>query len=101
MQTIVIRGTDGKWFETSGNLPPITPSDRPPYYGLRADLRVRRAADSRVVGLEALEFTASQSGTGASVSTSLEVPEGRQVVVGRATLGESAIILVMNARFID
>jgi len=39
------------------------------------------------------------AGNGASVSGNVDIPQGQQVVVGKATLGDKALILVMSAKF--
>jgi hypothetical protein len=33
------------------------------------------------------------------ISGDVEIPQGQQVVVGKATMGERALILVMTAKF--
>jgi hypothetical protein len=34
-----------------------------------------------------------------TVSTDVDVPQGQQVVVGKATMGDRAMILVMTSKF--
>jgi len=36
-----------------------------------------------------------------TITTDVEIPAGQQVVVGKATLGANAVILVMSAKFLD
>lgn len=36
-----------------------------------------------------------------TIRTTVEIPAGQQIVVGKATLGDNALILVMSAKFVD
>ncbi len=44
-------------------------------------------------------FPGDNSGPRAGISGDVEIPQGQQVVVGKATMGDRALILVMTAKF--
>jgi hypothetical protein len=58
------------------------------------DMTFRLQAERNTPGVTAAPF-------GVSISTDVEVPRGQQVVVGKATYGDKAYILVMSAQFPD
>ncbi len=39
--------------------------------------------------------------TDVSIGTDVEIPSGTQVVVGKSTIGDSALFLVMTAKFLS
>ena len=39
--------------------------------------------------------------TEVSIGTDVEIPSGTQVVVGKSTIGDSALFLVMTAKFLN
>jgi len=99
VETLVVRGVDGHRIQSTGNVPSIVEGTEYASYQLLSTLQVRT---DEVLGLQDMEFSVySRSGIGTSINTSLEIPAGRHVVVGRGTFGTSAIVLVMNVRFVD
>lgn len=86
--TAVARGIDGYGLDFRGMTNIMTPA-----------LTIREGADP-VVHLERLNVTTN----GASFSTSVDVPVGGQVVVGKATAitdKRNPVVLVMTARILD
>jgi hypothetical protein len=102
LDTLVIRAVDGTPVASEGQLPIIADNPRPAPYSFRGFVRVRTSGDGEsVMSLENLDFTTSIVGTAASIRTEVDVPVGQQVVVGKATINEGAIVLVLNARFLE
>lgn len=118
LETQFVRGSDGREVKTSGNLPGLSPAAFSPAvqkynvpYSFYAVFRLRtgeRNVPSLV--LEKMNFsvqlpTVTQPGNVQYVSSGLQsdvdVPFGQQVVVGKTTVGESPLILVMSAKFPD
>jgi len=63
------------------------------------DLRAASAGSATVVHLQRFNFEAITPREGIpSVSTELDIREGEQVVVGTATFGDRALVLVLSAR---
>jgi hypothetical protein len=97
LETIIIRGIDRYQATTNGSLP-INGG----IYRFSGRLRVRGAGQAEeVLGLENMQFGMTTPEGNAAINTSLEVPAGRQVVVGRAALGSGAVVLVMSVDFLD
>jgi hypothetical protein len=114
LDTQIVRGIAGRRLNTSGNLPGLADdvsAPLPPTYSFVTTLQVRSPGDS--VALQQLRFTVtkptfisgdqSKQGTGwqnvhVEINTDVEVPAGQQVVVGKTTVGKSALILVISAR---
>jgi len=38
---------------------------------------------------------------GVAIATDVEIPRGQQIVIGKATVRENALILVMSAKVLD
>ncbi|HYR86399.1 MAG TPA: hypothetical protein VE422_20095 [Terriglobia bacterium] len=97
------RGTDGRDIQLRGALPiaiPTLPNAQAgpanPNYLLQGRFRIENS-DSKT---PTLRFTSMQF-TLASVMimTDVEIPQGQQIIVGKASMGDRAFILVMSARF--
>lgn len=66
------------------------------------DLRAASAGSATVVHLQRFNFEAITPREGnPSVSTELDIREGEQVVVGTATFGDRALVLVLSARVLS
>ena len=113
LDTIVIRGSDGQATQTQGALPLLPDALAQSFYTFRTQLSVR-ISDGKdpSVRLNEMRFNVrvpirqaltgpSFSYTDASIDTDLEVPRGQQVVVGKTTVGDRAMILVINAKVVD
>ena len=73
---------------------------------MRGALHVTSASDeSRVVRFENFSFSTQMRVGGENhniqISTSIEIAEGQQAVVGKAAVGDSALILVMSTKLIN
>ena len=109
----VVRTQDGGHVAASGNVPALINDDIPlgnrpiPWYDFQSEfLRIRSAEKDDVISLTRMRFSVTvptfyQGGWHnqiVSINTDLDVPVGQQVVVGKTTVGKSALILVINAR---
>jgi hypothetical protein len=101
VDTLIARGTDRRNPPTSlmGTLPTGIG------YNFNARMRIE-SQQGKVprVRLDDMNFRlqgAAPAAFGVSISTDVEVPRGQQVVVGKATYGDKAYILVMSAQFPD
>jgi len=101
IDTLIARGTDRRNAPTSlmGTLPTGIG------YNFSARMRIE-SQEGKVprVRLDDMNFRlqgAAPGGFGVSISTDVEVSRGQQVVVGKATYGDKAYILVMSAQFPD
>lgn len=108
VDTLIARGTDRRNAPTSlmGTLPTGIG------YNFNARMRIE-SQEGKVprVRLDEMNFRlqgerntpggATPAPFGVSISTDVEVPRGQQVVVGKATYGDKAYILVMSAQFPD
>ncbi len=101
VDTLIARGTDRRNAPTSlmGTLPTGIG------YSFSARMRIEsQEGKAPWVRLDDMNFRlqgAAPGGLGVSISTDVEVPRGQQVVVGKATYGDKAYILVMSAQFPD
>jgi len=75
-----------------------TPRDTP--YNFNANLNIGMEAAMPSVRLSRLNFYLTL-GNGISITTDVDVPQGKQVVVGRATAGDRAYILVVSAKVLN
>lgn len=107
--TLVARGGEDRYTKMMGVLPPFTNGGAGADYQFAAYFQVQNPDQKEpVLRLREMRFSAAVSvpaGNGnfrradAAVATDVDIPRGQQVVVGKATVGESAIILVMTAKF--
>jgi hypothetical protein len=78
--------------------PPPGQLPRDTNYNFRADVRIDNGeAAAAPVRLSFLNF---QIGT-MYIRTDVDIPQGKQVVVGRATSGDRAFILVVSAKILN
>ncbi|HEY2379939.1 MAG TPA: hypothetical protein VGK48_02040 [Terriglobia bacterium] len=71
-----------------------------PSYGFSASFQiVNPDGKGQVLRLDNMSFQLSGMGVNARVASAVEIPQGQQVVVGKATLGDRALILIMSAKF--
>ncbi|PYS33111.1 MAG: hypothetical protein DMG14_32545 [Acidobacteria bacterium] len=116
VDTQVVRGMNGRQTQTSGHLPFVpkplsvgTATPPPSIYRFNTTFRVRGTDKEPVVFLEGMKFGVQipnfQNGGwqyyDVGINSDVEIPRGQQVVVGKTTIGERALILVMSARVLD
>ena len=106
METAIVRGVNGEALSIQGVLPLQTEGVRHHEYQMRGALHVTSASDeSRVVRFENFSFSTQMRVGGENhniqISTSIEIAEGQQAVVGKAAVGDSALILVMSTKLIN
>ena len=118
IDTIMLRGFEGRPWDVSGmiSLPEAAnrPQDEPTHYDFKGSFGVVQAddapprlriynmrADFRVPVMTGDGPTAVLNFTNVSIGTDVEIPSGTQVVVGKSTIGDSALFLVMTAEFLN
>ena len=108
LDTLVIRAVDGTRITNDGELPPFAAeSEESAPYRFSASVHVQTSNEGDpVLRLEDMRFGASiareeRPAVKVQIRTQVEIPPGQQVVVGKATVNESAVVLVMNATFPD
>ncbi len=107
LETVISRGVDGEDMSVNGVMPVIAGMRSiNPEYGLHGRFFVRRGTEGRnVVRVDNLEFSAriylEETSPRVQIATAIEIADGQQAVVGKATVGDSALILVMSVRVID
>jgi hypothetical protein len=102
VDTLFARGNDGRDFRLSGSLPPniivpTGPSPFPPgFFEIAGRFRVDNLdGKSAILRITGLNFNLGL----ASIKSDVDIPQGQQIVVGKATAGDKAFILVMSAKF--
>ena len=118
IDTIMVRGRDGRNWSVKGtiSLPGAVnrPQDEPTYYDFGGSFGVVQPDDAplflRIYNMRAFFRVPVMSGdatfgglnyTEVSIGTDVEIPSGTQVVVGKSTIGDSALFLVMTAKFLN
>ncbi len=117
MDTLVVRGVDGGEPSVQGtiSLDVTGIPNRPVFYNFSGEFRViepDEGPDALRIGHMSFGFRIPiVSSTGpdteqfqyidTGINTDVEIPEGSQIVVGKATVGDSALILVMTVEFLN
>jgi hypothetical protein len=71
-----------------------------PTYNFRSGFQIDNPdGKAPVLRLNGMQFTLGGQGVNAGISGTVDIPQGQQVVVGKATLADKALILVMSAKF--
>jgi hypothetical protein len=71
-----------------------------PSYTFRSGFQIENPdGKAPVLRLTQMQFNLGGMGANATVSGTVDIPQGQQVVVGKATLADKALILVMSAKF--
>ncbi len=106
LETAIARGVHGEGLSVQGVLPLQTEGVSHPAYMMRGDLSVTSGSDgSRIVRFEKFIFRSSIRVGGEvhdiQIATSIEIAEGQQAAVGKASVADNALILVMSTKLID
>ncbi len=118
IDTIMVRGFEGRPWDVSGmiSLPGVAnrPQDEPTHYDFKGSFGIVQTDDApprlRIYNMRADFRVPVMSGdapfggliyTDVSIGTDVEIPSGTQVVVGKSTVGDSALFLVMTAEFLN
>jgi hypothetical protein len=100
LDTLMATSVDNRHVQMSGDVRGLSPAPAPGQaprdtnYVFRAEVRIGN--DEQAAALVRLSNLNFQIG-GMSISTDVDIPQGKQVVVGRATSGNRAFILVVSA----
>jgi hypothetical protein len=115
LESFVLRSRDGEHGDTNGFLPPLEnlPPGNKISYGLQYNkVSIEGTDNARVAHFDRLRLNmkvpvATPNGTigvDASISTDVDVPEGKKVVVGKTSAlegADGALILVISAKVVD
>lgn len=101
LDTLITRGGTSNGFNNtlSGTL--VLSETLKPTFDFRSRFQIENPdGKTPVLRLNDMNFSLRGGGMNpAGVSGNVEIPQGQQVVVGKATLGDKALILVMSAKF--
>ena len=98
VDTLITRGMHGRDFRLQGELSGLgLPAGNSSRYNLSGRVMVENLdGKAPILTISGMQFTL---GSG-NIGTDVEIPQGQQIVVGKATVGDKAFILVMTARFL-
>jgi len=115
LESFVLRSRDGEHGGTNGFLPPLEnlpPGNKISYAFQYNKVSIEGADNARVAHFDRLQLSlkvpvATSNGTtgvDAAISTDVDVPEGKKVVVGKTSAlegADGALILVISAKVVD
>jgi hypothetical protein len=107
LDTIIARGAEGSDMRTSGSITKLADTDRTQAtYEFQVRARVAGGGADEIIHLENLRFntqvvTADGQPQSLNIATTLDVKKGQQVVVGKATVRDRAVILVLSGKVVD
>ncbi len=115
LESFVLRSRDGEHGDTNGFLPPLEnlpPGNKISYQFQYNKVSIDGAENAKVAHFERIRLAirvpiAVPTGTtsvDASISTDVDVPEGKKVVVGKTSAlegSDGALILVISAKVVD
>lgn len=121
IDTIIQRGVDGYNLQSSGLLPDaaFTKIQAPTQYSVQGVFNIQNPTErSPVLQIDRFRFYVSvpmpayapgakegavtpYTMSSLGIETQVAIPSGQQVVVGKTTVGDSSLILVLSARFFD
>jgi hypothetical protein len=107
LDTIIARGTEGSDIETSGAISKLAETDRAQAtYTFRVRARVAGEGADETIRLDNLRFstqviTSDGQPQSLNIATALDVKKSQQVVVGKATVRDRAVILVLSAKVVN
>jgi hypothetical protein len=100
VDTLIMRSTNsgGPRAALSGQL--MMSETLKPNYDFSAGFQIENPdGKNPVLRLSNMNFNLAGAGLRAAVAANVEIPQGQQVIVGKATLADKALILVMSAKF--
>ena len=104
LDTLMATSVDNRHVQMSGDVRGLSPAPAPGQtprdtnYIFRADVRIGNGEQATaLVRLSSLNLQIGSM----SISTDVDIPQGKQVVVGRATSGDRAFILVVSAKILN
>jgi len=85
--------------DVRGLAPPTANSNRDTGYQFSADIRLGSGdSAAAVIRLASMNYLLN---TGVSIVTEVDIPQGKQIVVGKGTGGDRAFILVVSAKVLN
>jgi hypothetical protein len=99
LDTLLTRGGEGRDISLAGALPPLISPGGNTTYQVAGRLGVDSDGKVPVLRISNLRFSLSAPGVQVGINTDVEIPQGQQIVVGKTTFVDRAVILVMSARF--
>jgi hypothetical protein len=105
LDTLLSTTLDGHGISLNGGFrglePPYNGQPRDTNYNFNANLVVLTDGSAPTVRLSNLRLGLSLGGGGVTIQTDVDVPQGKQVVVGKTTSGDRAYILVVSAKVLN
>jgi hypothetical protein len=105
LDTIMATGKEGDRISQSGMTPKLTDSDTTgSQYSFQATPHIVGEGADHSVRFENLQFTLTNQGHAGNVGTiqtGVDIKKGQQVVIGKTTVQDRAIILVLSAKILD
>ncbi len=106
IDTLIGRGKEGDSIHLPGIVSDLTENKVPSTFDFETRPRVGGDAAEPVVKCENLRFGVSirsgqLAGSTMVINTSVDIKKGQQVVVGKATLPDRAMILIVSAKIVD
>ena len=107
LDTIIARGTEGSDIRTSGSITKLAETDRAQAtYDFQLNARVAGEGADEIIHVGDLRFattvvTSDGQPQALNIRTSLDVKKGQQVVVGKATVRDRAVILVLSGKVVN
>jgi hypothetical protein len=99
LDTIMAIGKEGDYLSEVSLTPQISETDPPHQYTFSATPRVITGEGAeRSIHFDTLQLSFTNGG---SIRTSVDIKKGQQVVIGKTTVKDRAIILVLSAKIID
>ncbi len=105
IDTLIARGGDNRTTILQGVLTSLTNSGRNASYTFQSQLSADNDGKTALLRLRGMQFRVNiprPAGAGEdqiTIATDVEVPQNQQIIVGKASIADRAIILVMTARF--
>ena len=97
IETLLARGSDDRQIRLTGSLQGVrSGAVEPTGYTLQGQFQIENPdGKTPILRIRGMQFSLGQVG----ISTDVEIPQGQQVIVGKATMVDRAFILVMSAKF--
>jgi len=101
LDTIMATGKENDLISEAGTTPKLTEAGPSPTYIFKATPRITGEGADRSIYFDNLHLDFQNTGGLNSLGTSVDVKKGQQVVIGKTTVQDRAIILVLSGRILD
>jgi len=108
LDTLIMNGREGDYIREDGVIPKLSDTDTDfPTYDFRVLPRVTVEGAEQYIHLENLilflnvHLAGRPSPSELTISTFVDIKKGQQIVVGKATVQDRAVVLVLSAKVVD